>query len=303
MSAIQKIAILGGGQMGAGIAESAASRGISVTLIKATPGPSDKARAGIEKGLNRLAEKGKITAEQAKETLGRITFTDKLEAAADADLFIESIVENLDIKRKKFAEADAILKKDGILASNTSTLCITAMQSATKRPDRFVGLHFFNPATMMKLVEVIPTETTRASVTVDVVAFVEHIGKTPVMVKDSTGFIVNRLLTPYMCDAMRALEAGLADIPGIDTAMQLGANHPMGPLALADYIGLDIVHAMAENLYASFKQEYMAPPDTLKMLVKHECLGRKSKLGFYDYSHSPAKPNPALSKPIRPLKD
>jgi 3-hydroxybutyryl-CoA dehydrogenase len=302
MSAIRKIAVLGGGQMGAGIAEAAAGRGIAVTLIKATPGPSDKARAGIEKSLNRLAEKGKLTADQAKETLGRITFTDKLEAAADADLFIESIVEDLDIKRKKFAEADAIVKKDGILASNTSTLGITAMQSATKRTDRFVGLHFFNPATVMKLVEVIPTETTRASVTVDVVAFVEHIGKTPVMVKDATGFIVNRLLTPYMCDAIRAFETGLADIPGIDTAMQLGANHPMGPLSLADYIGLDIVHAMAENLYASFKKDYMAPPDTLKMLVMHGCLGRKTKLGFYDYAHSPIKPNPALG-PLEPLKE
>lgn len=283
--------------MGAGIAEAAASRGIDVTMIKATPGPSDKARAGIEKSLNRLADKGKLTTDQAKDILGRVHFTDKMEAAADCDLFLESIVEDIEIKKKKFAEADKIVKPLGILASNTSTLCITEMQKATKRPERFVGLHFFNPATVMKLVEVIPTETTRASVTVDVVAFVEHIGKTPVLVKDATGFIVNRLLTPYMCDAIRAYESGLADIPGIDTAMQLGANHPMGPLQLADYIGLDIVHAMAENLYKSFKQEYMAPPDTLKMLVTHECLGRKTKLGFYDYSHSPAKPNPAL----RPL--
>jgi 3-hydroxybutyryl-CoA dehydrogenase len=297
MSGIHKIAILGGGQMGAGIAEAAASRGIDVTMIKATPGPSDKARAGIEKSLNRLAEKGKLTTDQAKGIIGRIHFTDKMEAAADADLFLESIVEDLEVKKKKFAEADKIVKPLGILASNTSTLCITEMQKATKRPERFVGLHFFNPATMMKLVEVIPTDSTRASVTVDVVAFVEHIGKTPVLVKDKTGFIVNRLLTPYMCDAIRAYESGLADIPGIDTAMQLGANHPMGPLQLADYIGLDIVHAMAENLYKAFKQEYMAPPDTLKMLVTHECLGRKTKLGFYDYSHSPAKPNPAL-KPL-----
>jgi 3-hydroxybutyryl-CoA dehydrogenase len=297
MSGIHKIAILGGGQMGAGIAEAAASRGIEVTMIKATPGPSDKARAGIEKSLNRLAEKGKLKTEDAKGIIGRIHFTDKMEAAADADLFIESIVEDIEVKKKKFAEADKIVKADGILASNTSTLCISEMQKATKRPERFVGLHFFNPATVMKLVEVIPTTTTRPSVTVDVVAFVEHIGKTPVLVKDATGFIVNRLLTPYMCDAIRAFESGLADIPGIDTAMHLGANHPMGPLQLADYIGLDIVCAMAENLHASFKQAYMAPPETLKMLVKHECLGRKTKLGFYDYSHSPAKPNPAL-KPL-----
>jgi len=283
--------------MGAGIAEAAASRGVEVTMIKATPGPSDKARAGIEKSLNRLAEKGKLTTDQAKAIIGRVHFTDKMDAAADVDLFIESIVEDIEVKKKKFAEADKIVKADGILASNTSTLCISEMQKATKRPERFVGLHFFNPATVMKLVEVIPTATTRPSVTVDVVAFVEHIGKTPVLVKDATGFIVNRLLTPYMCDAIRAFETGLADIPGIDTAMHLGANHPMGPLQLADYIGLDIVCAMAQNLYESFKQDYMAPPETLKMLVKHECLGRKTKLGFYDYSHSPATPNPAL-KPL-----
>jgi len=297
MSGIHKIAILGGGQMGAGIAEAAASRGIEVTMIKATPGPSDKAKAGIEKSLNRLAEKGKLTSDEAKAIIGRIHFTDKIQAAADADLFLESIVEDIEIKKKKFAEADKIVKPEGILASNTSTLCIDEMQKATKRSERFVGLHFFNPATVMKLVEVIPTETTRPSVTVDVVAFVENIGKTPVLVKDATGFIVNRLLTPYMCDAIRAFESGLADIAGIDTAMRLGANHPMGPLQLADYIGLDIVCAMAANLHESFKQEYMAPPETLKMLVKHECLGRKTKLGFYDYSHAPAKPNPAL-KPL-----
>ena len=294
--AIQKIAILGGGQMGAGIAEAAASRGIQVALIKATPGPSDKAKAGIEKGLGRLAEKGKITADDAKATIGRIAFTDKMDAAADADLFIESIVEDIETKKKKFAEADKIVKKGGILASNTSTLCIGEMQKATGRSDRFVGLHFFNPATMMKLVEVIPTDTTNAAVTADLVAFVEKIGKTPVLVKDKTGFIVNRLLTPYMCDAIRAFESGLADIAGIDTAMQLGANHPMGPLSLADYIGLDIVCAMAENLYASFKQDYMAPPKTLKALVAQKQLGRKTKLGFYDYSQTPPKPNAALGK-------
>jgi len=291
---ITKIAVLGGGQMGAGITEAAASRGVAVALIKATPGPSDKARAGIEKNLGRLVEKGKIDQAAADATLGRIAFTDDLGAAADADLFIESIVENLDTKREKFAAVDKIIKPEAILASNTSTLSIGAMQSATDRPGRFVGLHFFNPATMMKLVEVIPTDSTEASVTADLVAFVEQIGKTPVLVKDATGFIVNRLLTPYMCDAIRALESGLADIAGIDTAMQLGANHPMGPLALADYIGLDIVRAMSENLFDSFGQDYMAPPATLKKLVDAGNLGRKTKLGFYDYSSKPPTPNAAL---------
>ncbi len=291
---IEKIAVLGGGQMGAGIAEAAASRGISVALIKATPGPSDKAKAGIEKGLGRLVEKGKLSADDAGAIVSRITFTDDLNAAADADLFVESIVEDIAIKKQKFAEADKIVKAGGILASNTSTLCIGDMQAATERSDRFIGLHFFNPATMMKLVEVIPTDSTDASVVADAVAFVETIGKTPVLVKDRTGFIVNRLLTPYMCDAIRCLEDGLADIAGIDTAMQLGANHPMGPLSLADYIGLDIVNAMSENLFEAFGKDYMAPPALLKKLVAAGTLGRKTKLGFYDYSERPPVPNKEL---------
>jgi 3-hydroxybutyryl-CoA dehydrogenase len=293
---IDKIAVLGGGQMGAGIAEAAASCGVAVALIKATPGPSDEAKAGIEKNLARLVEKGKLSEADAKAIVARITFTHDLGAAADADLFVESIVEDVAIKKEKFAAADKIVKKGGILASNTSTLCIGEMQKSAERKDRFIGLHFFNPATMMKLVEVIPTDATDAMVVADVVAFVEKIGKTPVLVKDATGFIVNRLLTPYMCDAIRCLEDGLADVAGIDTAMQLGANHPMGPLSLADYIGLDIVGAMATNLFESFGKDYMAPPATLTKMVKAGTLGRKSKLGFYDYSERPPVPNPAFKK-------
>jgi 3-hydroxybutyryl-CoA dehydrogenase len=293
---IEKIAVLGGGQMGIGIAEAAASKGVAVTLIKATPGSSDQAKGQIEKSLGRLVEKGKLPQDDAVATFRRITFTDDLKAVADADLFIESIIEDLAVKREKLTAVDKLLKKDAIMASNTSTLGIGAMQEAVGRKDRFAGLHFFNPATVMKLVEVIPTEVTAAGALADLISFVERIGKTPVVVKDNTGFIVNRLLTPYMCDAVRAWESGLASIIGIDTAMQLGANHPMGPLALADYIGLDIVCAMAENLHASFRKDYMAPPETLKKLVKAGKLGRKTRMGFYDYSKQPAVPNPELAR-------
>jgi len=293
---IAKIAILGGGQMGAGVAQIAAAAGIDVVMIKATPGPVDKARSGIEMELARQVERGKLDESEMGAIMGRIAFTDRIDAVADCDLFLESIVENLDIKRAKFAEVDAVARPQCILASNTSTLSITAMQSATTRGERFIGVHFFNPATAMKLVEVVPTATTSQAVTASVIGFVEKLGKTPVLVQDETGFIVNRLLTPYMLDAIRCLESGLADIRGIDTAMRLGANHPMGPLSLADYIGLDVVLAMSENLYATFRHDCMEPTDLLRQLVAEGVLGRKSKLGFYDYSQRPPAPNKALQK-------
>ncbi|MBI5505695.1 MAG: 3-hydroxyacyl-CoA dehydrogenase family protein [Deltaproteobacteria bacterium] len=293
---IAKIAILGGGQMGAGVAQIAAGAGIDVVMIKATPGPIDKARAGIESDLARQVERGKLEQGAMDALLARLVFTDQLDAVADCDLLLESIVENLEIKRAKFAEVDRLAGPQCILASNTSTLSITAMQSATNRPKRFIGVHFFNPATVMKLVEVVPTATTSRAVTASVIGFVERLGKTPVLVKDETGFIVNRLLTPYMLDAIRCLESGLADIRGIDTAMHLGANHPMGPLSLADYIGLDVVLAMSENLYATFKHDCMEPTDLLRHLVAEGVLGRKTKLGFYDYSQRPPAPNKALQK-------
>ncbi len=289
--AIEKIAVLGGGQMGSGIAEAAATAGIDVVLVKATPGPPDRARAGIEKNLGRQVNRGKIEQEHAEQVIGRIRFTDDIQAASGADLLIESVVEDLEVKRDYFRRAAEVLGPQAILASNTSTLKIGDMADAGGRPERFIGLHFFNPAQFMKLVEVVPTDQTDSAVTDAAVEFVRGIGKMPVLVKDSTGFIVNRLLTPYMVDAIRCLEGGLADVEGIDTAMHLGANHPMGPLALADYIGLDIVQAMARNLSENFGRQYMAPTPLLDRMVEKGHLGRKSGLGFYDYSGRPPVPN------------
>ena len=287
---IETVGIVGTGQMGLGIAQLLAQQGIRTIAVKMTGGDVSGKYAAVEKSLQKLVEREKITAEQKEHILEALTITTDLHELRDCDLVIESIVEEMDRKQALFHELEQITSETCLLASNTSTLGITELASAVHHRERLLGLHFFNPATVMKLVEIIPTLHTPDETVERLNKWVEAIGKTPVVVKDETGFIVNRLLTPYMVDAIRAYERGLADAAAIDTAMKLGCNHPMGPLELADYIGLDIVYHMASNLYETFKEPRLAPPPLLKTLVIAEQLGRKSGLGFYDYSTRPATP-------------
>ena len=226
--------------------------------------------------------------------LERLKWTTHLHDLANVDLLVESIVEELPVKRDHFSRLDDVVKDDAIFATNTSTLTVAELAAATKRADKFVGLHFFNPVHAMKLVEVAPAIGT-AQTTVDVaIGFAKALGKTPVVVKDSTGYIVNRLLVPYMVDAIRCLENGVGGVADIDTAMMNGANHPMGPLALADFIGLDIVFHMSSLLHEEYKEARLAPPRVLRRMVLAGVLGRKSGQGFYDYKQTPPAPNDAL---------
>lgn len=285
--AIEQVGIVGTGQMGLGIAQHLAQNGVRAVAIKATGGDTGGKRAQVEKGLRKLVEKGKMTDAEVASTLGLLQIETDLATLADCDLVIESIVEEMPRKTALFAELDGIVKAGAIFATNTSTLGVTEMAAAVERKDRVFGLHFFNPATMMKLVEVVPTLHSDKAVLDGLVAFVERIAKVPVVVKDEVGFIVNRLLTPYLIDAIRSYERGLSGIVEIDTAMKLGTNHPMGPFELADYIDLDIVQHMAENLWQTYREPRLAPPPLLQRLVLARQLGRKSGLGFYDYSAKP----------------
>ncbi|HEY8517485.1 MAG TPA: 3-hydroxyacyl-CoA dehydrogenase family protein [Candidatus Binatia bacterium] len=293
---IRTVGILGAGQMGLGIAQVTARAGFKTILVKMTPGSVDDVRKRIETALGKEVEKGRLTAEAQKAALDNLVTTGNLKDLADADLVIESIVEHLPTKHDAFAKLEDICRPDTIFASNTSTLGITEMAVRTKRPDRFIGLHFFNPATAMKLVEIATTLATKPEVVAAVKKFVTDLGKTPVLVPDSTGFIVNRLLVPYLLDAINAWRQGTGSIADIDTAMCQGAGHPMGPFALADFIGLDVVYHMATNLHDEYREPRFAPPPVLRRLFLAGQLGRKTGLGFYDYSSKPLKPNPALER-------
>ena len=278
------IGIVGAGLMGTGIAEVAAAAGFRTILVKATPGAPDGALKKIDKSLARQVEKGKLTAEAKAEILGRLTVTCDLAALAPCDLVIESIVEDLGAKRELFAQLDKILAPTAILATNTSTLRVAALAAGLGRAERTIGLHFFSPVPAMKLVEIAHCRGTDEAAVDFAVKFVAALGKTGVTVLDSTGFIVNRLLVPFLVGAIAAYEKGLAPATEIDTAMRLGCGHPMGPLALADAIGLDVVHAMATLLTRDFRDPRYAPPAILSRLVEDQHLGKKTKLGFYDYS-------------------
>lgn len=291
---IRRVAVIGSGQMGTGMAQVTARAGIETVLMKMTPGNVEAGKQKIAKALQRDVEKQRCTQEELDATLGRLTCTSKVADLAKCDLVIESVIEDLDEKKRLFASLEGVVNDSAIFASNTSTLSITALAEATKRPTRVIGLHFFNPAPVMKLVEIVPTLRTEPEVLKAAQEFTAKVKKTGVTIRDFTGFVVNRLLTPYMVDAMRTVQEGLASISAIDSAMQLGANHPMGPLALADFIGLDIVFHMSNNLYDEYREARFTPPPLLRRLVLAGYLGRKSGKGFYDYSTTPPTPNDFL---------
>jgi 3-hydroxybutyryl-CoA dehydrogenase len=292
---IRKVGILGAGQMGLGIAQAAARAGFETFMAKATPGPLDAQRGKVEKQLQKEVEKGKLTAADHGALLERLHWTTHLHDLADVDLIIESIVEELPLKCEHFGRLDEVVKEAAIFATNTSTLTVAESAAATRRPERFVGLHFFNPVHAMKLVEVAPALRTSAETVEACVEFARQLGKIPVVVSDSTGYIVNRLLVPYIVDGIVCLERGLGSVADIDTAMMNGANHPMGPLGLADFIGLDIVFHMASLLQDEYKEARFAPPSLLRRMMLAGFLGRKSGKGFYDYGQNPPVPNDALA--------
>ena len=290
---IKKVGVLGAGLMGAGIAQIAAVSGHEVIVIEVNDGLLQKGLSGIEKSLAKFAEKGTITTAQKDETLARLKGSTKLEDLADADIIIEAIIENLAIKRETYAKLDGLCKPETIFASNTSSLSITEMMTATsvERQRRFIGMHFFNPVPLMKLVEVVRTILTDDDVYADAVKLGQAFGKTVVQTGDNTGFIVNRLLVPYMLDAIRVLEQGLASTVDIDNAMKLGCGYPMGPLTLSDFVGLDTTYYIANIMFDEFKEQRFAPPPLLKRMVTAGLYGRKSGRGFYDYA-DPKNPTP-----------
>lgn len=281
---IKKVGVAGCGLMGGGIVETAASFGYSVVVREVSDAFLDKGMARIEKSLNRAVEKGKRTSEQKDATLANIQRTTKLEEFADCDLVIEAIIENLEIKKEFYTAIDSICKPETIFASNTSSLSITEVSAATQRRDRFCGLHFFNPVPIMKLVEVVRTLDTSDETYQDVKAFAESMKKIVVTAKDSPGFVVNLLLVPYLLDAVRALEKGIATKEDIDAGMKLGCGHPMGPLELLDFVGLDTTYYIAEIMFNEFKDSRYAAPPLLKQMVSAGYLGRKCGRGFYEYS-------------------
>src|SRR4026208_182637 len=290
---IRKVGVLGCGLMGAGIAQVAASAGYQTIVKEVSQEFIDKAFGGIEKSLAKFAEKGTITADQQSEIRGRLSGTTSFEPLADCDILIEAIIENLEEKRSTYQQLDETCKPETIFASNTSSLSITEMMTATspERQRRFIGMHFFNPVPLMKLVEVVKTILTDSDIYEQAVDFGKKLGKVPVRAGDKTGFIVNRLLVPYMLDSIRALEEGVGSIVDIDNAMKLGCGYPMGPFTLGDFGGLDPTHYLPQLMFNEFREKRLAPPPLLKRMVLAGLYGRKSGRGFYDYK-DPKNPTP-----------
>ncbi len=288
---IQKVGVVGCGLMGSGIAQVAAQAGYQVVVREVSSELVDKGLKNIEKNLQRLVEKGALSEVERDHTRSRLRGTTSLDELRDSDLIIEAIIEQLPAKKELFGALDKLCPPATIFASNTSSISITEIATATRRPDRFLGLHFFNPVPVMKLVEVIHTISTDRKVFDEIVTFAGRLGKTPVRTGDRTGFIVNRLLVPYLLDAIRALEEGVGSIEDIDKSMKLGCGHPMGPFTLLDFVGLDTTYYIANVMFDEFKERRFAPPPLLKRMVLAGWNGRKSGRGFYDYA-DPQNPRP-----------
>ena len=284
MSDINKVGVLGCGLMGSGIAQVSAQAGYETVVREVEQKFLDKGMGGIEKSLGKFVEKGKMAAADRDACLGRLKGTINLDDLADCDIVIEAIIENAELKKETYAALDKIVKKDAIFASNTSSLTITELSMATARPKQFVGLHFFNPVPLMKLVEVVRTILTSDDAFDRAFAFAKSLGKEPVSCRDNSGFIVNRLLVPYLLDAIRAYEEGVGSIEDIDKAMQLGCGYPMGPFTLLDFVGLDTTYYITDVMFEEYREKRFASPALLRKMVLAGRYGRKSGAGFYDYA-------------------
>ncbi|HVS46596.1 MAG TPA: 3-hydroxybutyryl-CoA dehydrogenase [Verrucomicrobiae bacterium] len=284
MPEIRTVGVCGAGLMGNGIAQTCAAAGFNVALMEVADAPLAKGMASIAKSLDKFVEKGKLTQADRDATFGRITATTDIKNLKDCDLVIEAIVENVEIKTELFKRLDDLLATHAIVCTNTSSLCVIELAAKTKRPDKVAGLHFFNPVPLMKLVEVVKTIATSQETIDKLFAFGRKLGKEPILTPDTPGFVVNRLLIPYLLYAIRVYEQGLASKEDIDKGMKLGCGYPMGPLELLDYVGLDTTYFIANIMFDEFKDPIMAAPPLLKRMVLAGHYGRKSGKGFYDYA-------------------
>ncbi|HKV49806.1 MAG TPA: 3-hydroxybutyryl-CoA dehydrogenase [Gemmatimonadaceae bacterium] len=293
MTNIKTVGVLGAGLMGSGIAQVCAQSGFTTKVREVSDALCQRGKAGIEKSFARAIEKskGKVTEADRDAAMGRLSFTTNLRDLADCDLVIEAVVEDIEVKNAMWKELDGLCPPHSIFASNTSSLTIAAMAAATTRPGLMVGLHFFNPVPVMKLVEVVRTVTTSDATFDTAYAFARQLGKEPIAAKDNSGFVVNLLLVPYLVDAINALEHGVASVEDIDKGMMLGTGYPMGPFTLLDFVGLDTTYKIAEIMFDEYREKRYAPPPLLKRMVLAGMYGRKSGKGFYDYTVDPPRVN------------
>jgi 3-hydroxybutyryl-CoA dehydrogenase len=285
---IERVAVVGGGLMGSGIAESVARAGVPVTVRDVDEVAVDAARRRVDRSLARAVAGGKLSEEEREAALGRIAYTSELADLAAADLVVEAVPENAELKVGILAQVAGIVSERALIASNTSSIPIAQLAAGMPRPERVLGMHFFSPVPVMALVEIVLALDTSEETVATASEFAEKIGKEPIVTKDRSGFIVNMLLVPYLMAAVRMYEEGFATAEAIDGGMQLGCGHPMGPLTLSDFIGLDVLYAIGDSLYEEFKRTEYAPPPLLKRMVASGRIGRKAGRGFYEYERAPA---------------